>query len=197
MTMAAVLPAAVFPAAVFPAAVLPATALPRAVLPRAVLPATVRTLTPVSLPSRLVEQRPDVRAAEANMHAASAQVGVTIAARLPNILLSANGGSSSYNLAQSFTPGAGFYTLAASATAPIFDGFTLYNRQKAAEAALSRSEAQLRALAARLHQAREGEAIRIARELHDQLGRCLTKSARWPFAVERRAVPSLEVGSGA
>jgi PAS domain S-box-containing protein len=46
--------------------------------------------------------------------------------------------------------------------------------RKAAEAALSRSEAQLRALAARLHQAREGEAIRIARELHDQLGRCLT-----------------------
>jgi NodT family efflux transporter outer membrane factor (OMF) lipoprotein len=100
---------------------------------------------PISLPSKLVDQRPDVRAAEANMHAASAQVGVTIAARLPNILLSANGGSSSYNLAQSFTPGTGFYTLAASATAPIFDGFTLYNRQKAAEAALVQAEAQYRA----------------------------------------------------
>jgi outer membrane protein TolC len=51
------------------------------------------TNLPISLPSRLVDQRPDVRAAEANMHAASAQVGVSIAARLPNILLSANGGS--------------------------------------------------------------------------------------------------------
>lgn len=102
------------------------------------------TNLPISLPSKLVDQRPDVRAAEANMHAASAQVGVTIAARLPNILLSANGGSSAYNLAQSFTPGTGFYTLAASATAPIFDGFTLYNRQKAAEAALDQAEAQYR-----------------------------------------------------
>ena len=100
---------------------------------------------PVSLPSQLVEQRPDVRAAEANMHAASAQVGVAIAARLPNIVLSANGGSSAYNLAQSFAPGTGFYTLAASATAPIFDGFTLYNKHKAAEAALDQAEAQYRA----------------------------------------------------
>jgi NodT family efflux transporter outer membrane factor (OMF) lipoprotein len=103
------------------------------------------TNLPISLPSKLVDQRPDVRAAEANMHAASAQVGVTIAARLPNIVLSANGGSTAFNFAQSFTPGTGFYTLAASATAPIFDGFTLYNRQKAAEAALNQAEAQYRA----------------------------------------------------
>jgi NodT family efflux transporter outer membrane factor (OMF) lipoprotein len=100
---------------------------------------------PVSLPSKLVDQRPDVRAAEANMHAASAQVGVAIAARLPNILLSANGGSSAAAFAQTFTPGTGFYTLTASVTAPIFDGFTLYNKQKAAEAALDQAEAQYRA----------------------------------------------------
>ena len=103
------------------------------------------TNLPISLPSRLVDQRPDVRAAEANMHAASAQVGVSIAARLPNILLSANGGSTGYNFAQAFTPGTGFYTIAASVTAPIFDGFTLYNKQKAAEAALNQAEAQYRA----------------------------------------------------
>jgi NodT family efflux transporter outer membrane factor (OMF) lipoprotein len=99
---------------------------------------------PVSLPGKLVEQRPDIRAAEANMHAASAEVGVAIAARLPNIVLSANGGSSAYNLAQSFAPGTGFYTLAAAAAAPIFDGFTLYHKQKAAEAALDQAEAQYR-----------------------------------------------------
>jgi NodT family efflux transporter outer membrane factor (OMF) lipoprotein len=104
------------------------------------------TNLPISLPSRLVDQRPDVRAAEANMHAASAQVGVSIAARLPNILLSANGGSAGYNFAQAFTPGTGFYTIAASVTAPIFDGFTLYNKQKAAEAALNQAEAQYRAI---------------------------------------------------
>jgi len=100
---------------------------------------------PISLPGKLVDQRPDVRAAEANMHAASALIGVAIAARLPNIVLSANGGSTAYNFAQSFAPGTGFYTLAASATAPIFDGFTLYHKQKAAEAALEQAEAQYRA----------------------------------------------------
>ncbi|WP_349628244.1 efflux transporter outer membrane subunit [Bradyrhizobium sp. S69] len=103
------------------------------------------TNLPVSLPSRLVDQRPDVRAAEANMHSASAQVGVAIAARLPNIVLSANGGSAAYNLPQSFAAGTGFYTIGAAATAPIFDGFTLYSKQKAAEAALDQAEAQYRA----------------------------------------------------
>jgi NodT family efflux transporter outer membrane factor (OMF) lipoprotein len=103
------------------------------------------TNLPISLPSKLVDQRPDVRAAEANMHAASALVGVSIAARLPNIVLSANGGSASFNWAQAFVPGTGFYTLAGSVTAPIFDGFTLYNKQKAAEAALDQAEALYRA----------------------------------------------------
>jgi len=109
-------------------------------LARIKLPANL----PISLPSKLVDQRPDVRAAEAAMHSASAQIGVAIAARLPNILLSANGGSTSFNWAQQFAPGTGFYTLAASVTAPIFDGFTLYNKQKAAEAALDQAEAQYR-----------------------------------------------------
>ena len=109
-------------------------------LKRLKLPANL----PVSLPSRLVDQRPDVRAAEAAMHAASAQIGVAIAARLPNFTISANGGSSSFNFAQSFAPGTGFYTVAAGVTAPIFDGFSLYNKQKAAEAALEQAEAVYR-----------------------------------------------------
>jgi NodT family efflux transporter outer membrane factor (OMF) lipoprotein len=99
---------------------------------------------PISLPSKLVDQRPDVRAAEAAMHSASAQIGVAIAARLPNITISANGGSSGYNFAQSFTQGTGFYTVAAAVAGPIFDGFTLYNKQKAAEAALGQAEAVYR-----------------------------------------------------
>jgi NodT family efflux transporter outer membrane factor (OMF) lipoprotein len=103
------------------------------------------TNLPISLPGKLVNQRPDVRAAEANMHAASAQIGVAIAARLPNITLSANGGSASFNFAQAFQPGTGFYTLGAAVTAPIFDGLTLYHKQKAAEAALDQAEAQYRA----------------------------------------------------
>ena len=55
---------------------------------------------PVTLPSRFVRQRPDVRAAEANMHSASAQIGVALAARLPNITLSTNNGYTAYSYAQ-------------------------------------------------------------------------------------------------
>src|SRR6202041_878437 len=102
-------------------------------------------LAHLKLPANLVDQRPDVRAAEANMHSAAAQIGVAIAARLPNITLSANGGSAAFNWPQTFTPGTGFFTLGAAATAPIFDGLTLYHKQKAAEAALEQAEAQYRA----------------------------------------------------
>lgn len=99
---------------------------------------------PVSLPSKFVRQRPDIRAAEANMHSASAQIGVAIAARLPNLTLSANGGYSALRLAQLFAPGTEFYILAASATQPIFEGFSLLNKQKAAEAGLNQAGAQYR-----------------------------------------------------
>lgn len=99
---------------------------------------------PVSLPSTLVAQRPDVRAAEANLHSTSALVGVAIAARLPNITLSGNPGTSAFKSAELFTPGTLFYTVAASATATVFDGFTLYHRQKSAEATLDQAGALYR-----------------------------------------------------
>ncbi|WP_315838702.1 efflux transporter outer membrane subunit [Bradyrhizobium prioriisuperbiae] len=99
---------------------------------------------PVSLPSTMVRQRPDVRAAEANLHSASALVGVAIAARLPNITLSANPGVSAASFAAMFTPGTAFYTVAASATQTVFDGLTLYHKQKAAEAALEQADALYR-----------------------------------------------------
>jgi len=99
---------------------------------------------PVSLPSQLVEQRPDIKAAEANLHAVSASVGVAIANRLPNITLSANLGASAFRMAQLFAPGTGLYTVAANAAQTIFDGMTLLNKQKAAEAALEQADAQYR-----------------------------------------------------
>lgn len=100
---------------------------------------------PISLPSQLVRQRPDVRAAEANMHATSALVGVAIAAQLPNVTLSANQGLSGFFVSQLFGPGASFYTIMASATQPLFDGFALRNKEKAAEAALKQAEQQYKA----------------------------------------------------
>jgi len=99
---------------------------------------------PIVLPAQLVERRPDIQAAAANLHAASALVGVAVAARLPNITVAANGGSSAYKLAESFLPGTNFYTVAATATQPIFDGLTLYHKQKAAEAALDQAKSQYR-----------------------------------------------------
>ncbi|MEW6639465.1 MAG: efflux transporter outer membrane subunit [Pseudomonadota bacterium] len=109
-------------------------------LQRLTLPANL----PVSLPSTMVRQRPDVRAAEAALHSSSALVGVAIAARLPNITLSANPGAAAFKFAELMTPGTLFYTVAASASHTVFDGFTLYHKQKAAEAALEQSEALYR-----------------------------------------------------
>lgn len=99
---------------------------------------------PLVLPSVLVERRPDIQAAAANLHGAGALVGVAIAARLPNITVAGTGGSSAYKLAETFTPGTNFYTVAATLSQPIFDGMTLYHRQKAAEAALDQAKAQYR-----------------------------------------------------
>ncbi|MGA8171864.1 MAG: efflux transporter outer membrane subunit [Methylocystis sp.] len=99
---------------------------------------------PVSLPAGVVAQRPDIKAAQASFHSASAQVGVAVAARLPNVVLTANGGTSAFQLAQLFTPGTGFYALAGNIAQPAFDGMTLLNKQKAAEAGLEQAEAQYR-----------------------------------------------------
>jgi len=99
---------------------------------------------PVSLPSTLVARRPDVRAAEANLHSASALIGVAVAARLPNVTITGNPGASAFKLAELLTPGTVFYTVAGSATQTVFDGFTLYRRQKAAEATLDEAGALYR-----------------------------------------------------
>ena len=99
---------------------------------------------PVALPAQLVRQRPDIRAAEANLHAASAGVGVAIAARLPSITLSANGGGSSPALQSLLTPGNQFWTLSAGVAQPIFQGGALLHRQKAAEAAFDQAKDQYR-----------------------------------------------------
>ncbi|MEA3061605.1 MAG: hypothetical protein QOJ94_1386 [Sphingomonadales bacterium] len=100
---------------------------------------------PVTLPSALVAQRPDVLQAQANMHAASAQVGVATANRLPNITLTANAGSTALAIGQVFGPGTGFWNLGAALLAPIFDGGTLKHQQRAAKAAYTQAAEQYRA----------------------------------------------------
>jgi NodT family efflux transporter outer membrane factor (OMF) lipoprotein len=99
---------------------------------------------PVSLPSALVSQRPDVLQAEANLHDASAKIGIAIANRLPNIVLTANAGSSAAEMSQLFTSGTGFWGIGASLTAPIFQGGTLLHQERAAKAAYEQAAEEYR-----------------------------------------------------
>ena len=101
---------------------------------------------PLTLPSLLVEQRPDVLAAEAQLRAANATVGNAIANRLPNITLGVNAlGSTAYQLSDLFKSGTLFWNLAGSITQPIFDGGVLRHKQYSAQAAYDQAAAQYRA----------------------------------------------------
>jgi NodT family efflux transporter outer membrane factor (OMF) lipoprotein len=99
---------------------------------------------PVSLPSKLIEQRPDVRQAEENMHAASAQVGVALADMLPQFSINADTGSAALKMGQLFGPYSGFWDLGASLTQTLFDAGALLHKHRAAEAALDQAGAQYR-----------------------------------------------------
>ena len=99
---------------------------------------------PLSLPSALVAQRPDVLQAEANMHAASARIGIARANRLPNIALTADAGSTAVAMSQLFTAGTGFWSVSAAATAPLFEGGTLMHQERSARAAYVQAAEQYR-----------------------------------------------------
>jgi NodT family efflux transporter outer membrane factor (OMF) lipoprotein len=99
---------------------------------------------PVSLPSKLIEQRPDVRAAEEQMHSASAEVGVAISAMLPQFNITGAGGGAATAFGQMFATGGPFWNVTAGVTAPLFDGFTLLHKKRAAEQALIQAQAQYR-----------------------------------------------------
>jgi outer membrane protein, multidrug efflux system len=85
---------------------------------------TIPRVTP-GLPSDLLNQRPDLRQAEAQLSASNYDVNAARAAFFPNIALTAQTGFQSAALKTLFGPGAWFYTTAASLTQPVFDGFLL------------------------------------------------------------------------
>jgi NodT family efflux transporter outer membrane factor (OMF) lipoprotein len=99
---------------------------------------------PLSLPSQLVEQRPDVRQAEENLHSACAQIGIARANRLPSFALTADAGSMAVVLGRLFSGGNGFWDVTAGVTQPIFDGGTLMHRERAARAAYTEADQQYR-----------------------------------------------------
>jgi NodT family efflux transporter outer membrane factor (OMF) lipoprotein len=100
---------------------------------------------PVSVASKLVEQRPDIRAAASNLHTASAQIGVAIANRLPQLSLTAALGTSPNAIGNVFTPYNQFFSVVGGMAQPIFQGGTLLHRERAAKAAFDEAAAQYRA----------------------------------------------------
>ncbi len=90
------------------------------------------TALPVSLPSHLVRQRPDILAAEATAHAASANIGVATAAMLPSISLNGSYEALTNSTSSLFPSNGRAWNVGASATAPLFQGGTLWFKRKAA-----------------------------------------------------------------
>ena len=99
---------------------------------------------PLTLPSQLVAQRPDIKAAEAQLHAASAYIGQVIAASLPQFSLSASYGGSSSKLADLLSPQSAVWNLGANILQPIFYGGQLAHKRAAAHADFDRAFAQYR-----------------------------------------------------
>jgi len=89
---------------------------------------------PAGIPSRLLERRPDIRAAEAQLIAANAQIGVAKAAYFPQITLTANSGFQSSALTSLFTGPAGFWNFGGSLAQPIFAGGRIRSGVRLSEA---------------------------------------------------------------
>jgi NodT family efflux transporter outer membrane factor (OMF) lipoprotein len=97
---------------------------------------------PLSLPAKIIEQRPDVRAAEAQLHAANAQVGVAVAAMLPQFSITGQYGGNATQIPWMFRSGGPFWSLYGNVSQPLFDGGTLLHQKRAASAALKQAAAQ-------------------------------------------------------
>lgn len=87
---------------------------------------------PLSLPSALAHRRPDILAAEARLHAATAAIGVATANLYPQIRLTASADQEALNPGHLFSPASTAWSLAAALTAPVFEGGTLHARRRAA-----------------------------------------------------------------
>lgn len=97
---------------------------------------------PLSLPSKIIEQRPDVRAAQEQVRSANAQVGVAIASMLPQFNITGTVGGTATQFSQMFSSGGPFWTLIGDATQPLFEGGTLLHTKRAADQALRQAAAQ-------------------------------------------------------
>jgi NodT family efflux transporter outer membrane factor (OMF) lipoprotein len=99
---------------------------------------------PLSLPAKLVQQRPDVRAQEALLHVASAQIGVATANMLPDFTINANVGSIATRVGDLFVPGSAIWSVGGNLLQPVFHGGGLIHQRRAAIAAYEQAAAQYR-----------------------------------------------------
>ena len=98
---------------------------------------------PLSLPSDLVNQRPDILSAEALMHVASANIGIATAAMFPSFSLSGTYGGASTTLAN-LSAVSKFWSIGPTATTPVFQGNSLWYVRRAAIDAYQQSQANYR-----------------------------------------------------
>lgn len=142
---------------------------------------------PLSLPSKLVEQRPDVRAQEALLHKASAEIGVATANMLPQFTLTAAYGSAALSGGALFTGPAAVWSAGASLLQPIFHGGELTHRRRAAVAAYEQAEAQYRSTVLKAFQdvadvlqalERDAEALQAQSEAEEAAAASLELSRR-------------------
>lgn len=118
--------------------VFPNTPMPSINLNKLKLP----TAVPVSLPSKLVQQRPDVRASEALLHSASAQIGVATANLFPQFNITGNYGWTSLTLSNLFTSNTKTWLIGGQIVQPVFHGGALFADRRAAIAAFDQALAQ-------------------------------------------------------
>jgi NodT family efflux transporter outer membrane factor (OMF) lipoprotein len=105
---------------------------------------SIPTRIPITLPSSYLANRPDLRAARANVAAQNASLGIAVAHLYPDLTLSASGGYASETLSTLFEPGSGLWSLAGNLLAPLYDGGILHARKRAAQAELAASLAAYR-----------------------------------------------------
>jgi NodT family efflux transporter outer membrane factor (OMF) lipoprotein len=133
---------------------------------------------PLSLPAKIIEQRPDVRAAEAGLHAANALVGVAVAAMLPQFSITGEYGGNATQIPWMFRSGGPFWSLYGDVNQPIFQGGTLLHQERAAKQALKQAAAQYQSTVIAAYQ-------NVADTLHQSL--CDADSLSADVKAERSA----------
>ena len=147
-----------------------------------------------AMPSTLVHSRPDILESEAELHAATAQIGVTIAAQYPDIRLSANLTQSAIKPLELFNYSSSGWNLLSGVTAPIFSGGTLKAERRAAEA-------EARASLARYQQTVLRAFVQVSDALaalgtDDQQAAALTRAQAAAEATVRDAENAYRLGGG-